>query len=1019
VPNAESRPRNLTSCFLIPGPWSLFPCLCVLVSVASHGFAADIDEFKVKREAIFEFARNPVVTRQGDQVEIRFETKGFCDVTVAIEEGGVGDRGSGVGDSKQHSASSPQPEPRTPTTSPHSPKIVRHLASGVLGPKAPPPLQPNSKSQVLTWDGKDDQGHYVDDREALRVRVSLGLQARFERTLFWSPEKRGSTNVRAAPVPQATAEGVYVLDGGTGIDHLRLFSHAGEYQRTVYPFPAYQVGKVEGLFWHPYPHDGRRLPIKPNFLQSTLLTSGTNAASICYAEGRFKSVEASTNAHFGQYGRASEDLAVAAGRIALASLRLNRLATDGTTGGLGLYGPRVDLRNAKGFYRATDSYLSMTLGGYSLLTNLRPHRLALSPDGKTLYLTRYTETYDLDSTVHTFWQHGVYRMDVAGEAEPELFLGAPEPGTDDRHFDMPADVATDARGRVYVADHHNDRVQIFTPGGRLLRSIRVESPAQLAVSPKTGELCVFSWRVVGPKQYFQELRTRLRVLTRFKSADDPQLLGRCDLPMPETKTNEDHYAEVDFWTDPPTLWLTPSAGTGKAAPGPEAPPQLALFAFNDGKLERVKDFEAAARQAVVRTQPPVHHRQRLYWDPKQALLFVGEGDGGEGKSFRDALTIDPETGRVDVVRLPFDCEDLCFGIDGLAYLRTAREVVRYDPATWREVPWDYGVEREKVTYNVHSGRREARAASALPLPTNMGWHQGGMHVSPKGHLVVGCLYWYQPKTDRPITAGTPTAFEALRAYQPRIYPGRLTNAAYGCEYIHVWDERGRPLYEDAIPGLGAASGVAIDRDDSLYVLSAAPRVVDGTPYFDDMAGTLMKFPTPSAGKARILNESDRAPVPLPSNEKPQRPPDLYLLPGEGWVEGAAWLMGGVGWGGKNRGNGCACWNCRFALDHFARSFAPEMNRYSVAVLDSAGNVILRIGQYGNVDDGVPLVPHSELRTAHSIGGDEAALFYAPYVATHTDRRLFIADPGNGRILSVRLDYYTTETVSLRNVRDGR
>ena len=48
----------------------------------------------------------------------------------------------------------------------------------------------------------------------------------------------------------------------------------------------------------------------------------------------------------------------------------------------------------------------------------------------------------------------------------------------------------------------------------------------------------------------------------------------------------------------------------------------------------------------------------------------------------------------------------------------------------------------------------------------------------------------------------------------------------------------------------------------------------------------------------------------------------------------------------------------------------------------------------------------------SIGGDEVALVYAPYVATDTDRRLFIADAGNARIVSVRLDYHATERVAL-------
>ena len=74
---------------------------------------SDLDEFKVKREQVFAFSRKLEVTRAGDKITIRFESKGFCDVTVAIENADK--------------------------------KIVRHLASGVLGPRAPEPFTKNSK----------------------------------------------------------------------------------------------------------------------------------------------------------------------------------------------------------------------------------------------------------------------------------------------------------------------------------------------------------------------------------------------------------------------------------------------------------------------------------------------------------------------------------------------------------------------------------------------------------------------------------------------------------------------------------------------------------------------------------------------------------------------------------------------------------------------------------------------------------------------------------------------------------
>jgi hypothetical protein len=188
----------------------------------------------------------------------------------------------------------------------------------------------------------------------------------------------------------------------------------------------------------------------------------------------------------------------------------------------------------------------------------------------------------------------------------------------------------------------------------------------------------------------------------------------------------------------------------------------------------------------------------------------------------------------------------------------------------------------------------------------------------------------------------------------------------------------------------------------------------------------MKF---RPGKGKVLSTKKDVPIPLDSEAGPRRPPDIAKgFAGPSWVEGAEWMYGGVGFGGFNSskgGGGCACWNARFALDLFARSFATELNRFCVAVLDSNGNLILRVGKYGNVDDGKPLVPDggpapvggASAPRVRSIGGDEVALCHPSYVATHTDRRLFIADYGNYRILSVKLGYHATERVSLKEAPD--
>ncbi|KKL06131.1 hypothetical protein LCGC14_2599090, partial [marine sediment metagenome] len=185
-----ARTRRLLLLMLL----GLLPGLC-------HG--AGLEESRPKREPVFEFAATPKLTRDGDRWRIAFATKGFCDVTVTIENAAG--------------------------------RIVRHLIGGDLCHRAPSPLQKGSRSQAIIWDGKDDQGRYLDQAKDLTVRVSLGLKPRFERTLLWVPKRRASKH---PPQMAAAAEGVYVYDGGSGMDELILYDHDGKYVRTVYPFPA-------------------------------------------------------------------------------------------------------------------------------------------------------------------------------------------------------------------------------------------------------------------------------------------------------------------------------------------------------------------------------------------------------------------------------------------------------------------------------------------------------------------------------------------------------------------------------------------------------------------------------------------------------------------------------------------------------------------------------------------------------------------------------------------------------------
>ncbi|MDE0865485.1 MAG: hypothetical protein OSA98_16995, partial [Rubripirellula sp.] len=65
--------------------------------------------------------------------------------------------------------------------------VVRHLAAGVLGPKAPPPLVRNTRVQRIAWDGKDDYRNLVRNASMMAVRVRTGMSVSLEQIVGGDP----------------------------------------------------------------------------------------------------------------------------------------------------------------------------------------------------------------------------------------------------------------------------------------------------------------------------------------------------------------------------------------------------------------------------------------------------------------------------------------------------------------------------------------------------------------------------------------------------------------------------------------------------------------------------------------------------------------------------------------------------------------------------------------------------------------------------------------------------------------
>lgn len=119
-----------------------------------------------------------------------------------------------------------------------------------------------------------------------------------------------------------------------------------------------------------------------------------------------------------------------------------------------------------------------------------------------------------------------------------------------------------------------------------------------------------------------------------------------------------------------------------------------------------------------------------------------------------------------------------------------------------------------------------------------------------------------------------------------------------------------------------------------------------------------------------------------------------------WVQGAQWHYPGFGSlpcaGGKNRPSGdpgCACIAARFAVDPFGRIFRPNPFLFSVEVLDTNGNCLMRVGRYSNADSAGPSdkVPQPEVA------------FAFPFAASIRSDSLFVSDPINQRVVTVKFE----------------
>ncbi|KPJ74879.1 MAG: hypothetical protein AMS14_04655, partial [Planctomycetes bacterium DG_20] len=383
------------------------------------------------------FAAGPKATRGGDQVKITFTMSAPTNVQVSI----VDDHG----------------------------KTVRHLAAGLLGANAPSPFKRDSLTQELTWDGKDDDGRAVAAN--VKVRVAAGISADYAGTAFGSePTSDNLTNVIGlATGPDGR---VYVLSQRWHRlwwiqTSLHVFNRSGEYVMTIKPFPADlppdKLAKLSPLT----DEAGNVVPIIHRILAMDYYPAEDVPQHMAVTpDGNLHLLNVPPS-YIGDRDPAKTD------RGALKCFA--SLAPDGSL--------------------AYDRFVGPELAGRTL--DVGDPYLVSAADGQSLFVT------GVDITAKREWDPNerrplainvpaVYRVELPARAAYKPFFGDPAvPGGDDKHLNDPRGLASDGKGRIYVADRGNNRIVVLNEeDGRFVKSFEVEAPTWIGVNKANGAIYV-------------------------------------------------------------------------------------------------------------------------------------------------------------------------------------------------------------------------------------------------------------------------------------------------------------------------------------------------------------------------------------------------------------------------------------------------------------------------------------------------------------------------------------------------
>ncbi len=378
-------------------------CLLLCLAAGSAGTAGE--------PAFPKFTAKPTAAKAADgKVKIEFAVDRETDVAVFVEDGAG--------------------------------KVVRHLVAGVLGKNPPLPLKPGL-AQSIEWDGRADYGKPAGGG-SFKVRVALGMSAKFDKVLISDPQNFGAQALGVGP--DGTVYCLGTAGHAWGGPLLIAVSRAGAYGRTVMPFPA-SLKPEQVKAFGAFDLDGRATPVM-------------------YGYGH------------GQYpvgpGPRKHTMAVTPDGVVLWLAASGRYAPGRLVG--------VHTSGAAPW----DSFEGPAMPG-------QPRDkacVASASDGKSAFVAGLGKGEGAATALAA-----VYRVKLP-ERTAEVFFGDPaKPGSDETHLGAAGaqGLAVDGKGHLLISDTANNRlVVVDEKDGKFAGAIPVPSPSAVGADRSGGAVYVVS-----------------------------------------------------------------------------------------------------------------------------------------------------------------------------------------------------------------------------------------------------------------------------------------------------------------------------------------------------------------------------------------------------------------------------------------------------------------------------------------------------------------------------------------------